>query len=148
MAETRHATATWSGNLTEGSGMLLYISSGAVSRLPLTWGSRTEAHEGRTSPEELLAAAHASCFSMAFSNQLAKNGTVAEKLDVRVDVTADKRDAGWTVLSSAIKVTGVVPRIDAETFAKLADAAKEGCPISRAIAGNVELSVEPTLVSG
>ena len=85
---------------------------------------------------------------MAFSNQLAKNGTVAEKLDVRVDVTADKRDAGWTVLSSAIKVTGVVPGIDEETFAKLAEAAKDGCPISRAIAGNVELSVEPTLVAG
>jgi len=148
MAETRHATATWSGNLTEGSGMLLYISSGAFSRMPITWGSRTEAHEGRTSPEELLAAAHASCFSMAFSNQLAKNGTVAEKLDVRVDVTADKRDAGWTVLSSAIKVTGVVPGIDGETFAKLAEAAKDGCPISRAIAGNVELSVEPTLAEG
>jgi osmotically inducible protein OsmC len=148
MAETRHATATWSGNLTEGSGMLQYISSGAFSRMPITWGSRTEAHEGRTSPEELLAAAHASCFSMAFSNQLAKNGTVAEKLDVRVDVTADKLDAGWTVLSSAIKVTGVVPGIDADTFAKLAEAAKDGCPISRAIAGNVELSVEATLVGG
>jgi len=147
MAETRHATATWSGNLTEGSGMLLYVSSGAFSRMPITWGSRTAAHEGRTSPEELLAAAHASCFSMAFSNELAKNGTVAEKLDVRVDVTADKRDAGWTVLSSAIKVTGVVPGIDDETFAKLADAAKDGCPISRAIAGNVELTVEPTLLS-
>ena len=114
MAETRHATATWSGNLTEGSGMLLYISSGAFSRMPITWGSRTEAHEGRTSPEELLAAAHASCFSMAFSNQLAKTGTVADKLDVRVDGTADKLDAGWTVLSSVIKVTGVVPGIDAE----------------------------------
>lgn len=146
MAETRHASATWSGNLTEGSGMLQYISSGAFSRMPITWGSRTEAHEGRTSPEELLAAAHASCFSMAFANQLAKNGTIAERLDVRVDVTADKREAGWTVLSSAIKVTGVVPGLDAATFAQIADAAKDGCPISRALAGNVELSVEPTLV--
>ncbi len=146
MAETRHASATWSGNLTEGAGMLQYISSGAFSRMPITWGSRTEAHEGRTSPEELLAAAHASCFSMAFANQLAKNGTIAERLDVRVDVTADKRDAGWTVLSSAIKVSGVVPGIDAETFARLADAAKDGCPISRALVGNVELSVEPTLL--
>ena len=147
MAETRHATATWSGNLTEGSGMLQYISSGAFSRMPITWGSRTAAHEGRTSPEELLAAAHASCFSMAFANQLAKIGTVADRLDVRVDITADKLDAGWTVQSSAIKVSGVVPGIDAETFAKLADAAKDGCPISRAIAGNVELSVEPTLLT-
>jgi lipoyl-dependent peroxiredoxin len=146
MAETRHATATWSGNLTEGSGMLQYISSGAFSRMPITWGSRTAAHEGRTSPEELLAAAHASCFSMAFANQLAKNGTIADRLDVRVDITADKLDAGWTVLSSAIKVSGVVPGIDEETFAKLADAAKDGCPISRALAGNVELSVEPTLL--
>jgi len=148
MAETRHASATWSGNLTEGAGMLQYISSGAFSRMPITWGSRTEAHQGRTSPEELLAAAHASCFSMAFANQLAKNGTVAEKLDVRVDVTADKREAGWTVLSSAIKVTGVVPGIDAETFARVAEAAKDGCPISRALVGNVELSVEPTLLEG
>jgi osmotically inducible protein OsmC len=126
--------------------MLQYVSSGAFSRMPLTWGSRTEAHEGRTSPEELLAAAHASCFSMAFANQLAKNGTIAERLDVRVDVTADKRDAGWTVLSSAISVSGVVPGIDAETFARIADAAKDGCPISRALVGNVELSVKPTLL--
>jgi osmotically inducible protein OsmC len=146
MAETRHASATWSGNLTEGAGMLQYISSGAFSRMPITWGSRTEAHEGRTSPEELLAAAHASCFSMAFANQLAKNGTIAERLEVRVDVTADKREAGWTVLSSAIKVSGVVPGIDAETFARVADAAKDGCPISRALVGNVEISVEPTLL--
>ena len=147
MAETRHATATWSGNLTEGSGMLQYISSGAFSRMPISWGSRTGGHDGRTSPEELLAAAHASCFSMALSNQLAKNGTIADRLDVRVDVTADKREAGWTVLTSAIKVTGWVPGIDAATFERLADAAKDGCPISRAIAGNVELSVEATLAS-
>ena len=146
MAETRHASATWSGNLTEGAGMLQYISSGAFSRMPITWASRTEAHEGRTSPEELLAAAHASCFSMAFANQLAKNGTIAERLEVRVDVTADKREAGWTVLSSAIKVSGVVPGIDAETFARVADAAKDGCPISRALVGNVDISVEPTLL--
>ena len=148
MAETRHASANWSGNLTEGSGMLQYVSSGAIARLPISWSSRTEAHAGRTSPEELLAAAHASCFSMAFANQLAKNGTVATKLDVRVDVTADKREAGWTVLTSAIKVTGVVPGIDKAKFEELANAAKDGCPISRAITGNVELSVEATLAEG
>ena len=146
MAETRHASATWSGNLADGAGMLQYISSGAFSRMPITWGSRTSEHEGRTSPEELLAAAHASCFSMAFANLLAKNDTIAERLDVRVDVTADKRESGWTVLSSAITVSGVVPGIDAAKFAEIADAAKDGCPISRALAGNVELSVEPTLV--
>ncbi len=148
MAETRHASATWSGNLVDGAGMVTYISSGAFSRMPISWGSRTAAHVGRTSPEELLAAAHASCFSMALSNQLAKNGTVATRLDVRVDVTADKTDAGWTVLSSAIRVSGLVPGIDAATFAEHADAAKDGCPISRALKGNVELSVDATLLEG
>ena len=146
MAETRHASATWSGNLTEGAGMLTYISSGAFSRMPITWNSRTAAHEGRTSPEELLAAAHASCYSMAFSNELAKNGTIATRVDVTVRVTADKREAGWTVLSSAISVEGVVPGIDAAAFAKVAEKARDGCPISRAIAGNVDISVEAVLL--
>ena len=148
MAETRHASANWSGNLTEGGGMLQYVSSGAIARLPITWSSRTEAHNGRTSPEELLAAAHATCFAMAFSNQLAKNGTIATKVDVRVDVTADKRETGWTVLASKITTSAVVPGIDKAKFAELANAAKDGCPISRALAGNVELSVEATLLDG
>lgn len=148
MAETRHATANWSGNLTEGSGMLQYVSSGSIARLPITWGSRTEAHNGRTSPEELLAAAHASCFAMAFSNQLAKSGNPPTKVDVRVEVSADKREAGWTVLTSKITTSAVVPGIDNAKFQELANAAKDGCPISRAIAGNVELSVEATLAEG
>lgn len=147
MAETRHANATWTGNLTEGSGMLQYISSGAFSRMPITWDSRTAAHAGRTSPEELLAAAHASCYSMALSNELAKGGTVATRLDVKVVVTADKAEKGWTVLSSAISVKGVVPGIDAAGFQAMAEKAKDGCPISRAIAGNVELSVEAELLA-
>lgn len=146
MAETRYANATWSGTLTEGSGMLQYISSGAFSRMPITWDARTAAHGGRTSPEELLAAAHASCFSMAISNELAKGGTVATRVDVKVVVTADKAEKGWTVLSSAISVKGVVPGIDAAGFQAMAEKAKDGCPISRAIAGNVELSVEAVLL--
>jgi osmotically inducible protein OsmC len=145
MAETRTANATWSGDLVSGTGMLLDVTSAAYSRLPVTWSSRTGAPEGRTSPEELLAAAHATCFSMALANQLGKNGTPATRLDVRVAVTADKRDAGWTVLSSAITVTGAVDGVDAAKFAELADAAKDGCPISRALVGNVEITVEPTL---
>jgi osmotically inducible protein OsmC len=146
MAETRTAEATWSGDLVSGNGMLLYVSSGAYTRLPVTWSSRTEAHAGRTSPEEFLAAAHATCFSMALGNELGKNGTPAERLDVKVAVTADKAEKGWTVLSSAITVTGKVEGVDQATFATLADKAKDGCPISRAIAGNVELSVEATLL--
>jgi lipoyl-dependent peroxiredoxin len=144
MAETRWAETTWSGDLTSGSGSVNYVSSGAMSRLPVTWASRTEASNGRTSPEELVAMAHSSCFAMAFSNVLAKAGHAPEQLTVRASVTFDKLDA-WTVTSSAINVRGRVPGIGADEFARLAEDAKENCPISRALKGNVELSVEATL---
>jgi osmotically inducible protein OsmC len=146
MAETRWAESSWSGDLTGGAGSIDYVSSGAVSRLPVTWSSRTEASNGRTSPEELLAAAHSSCFSMAFANALAKAGHTAERLVVRASVMAEKREA-WTVVSSALSVRGRVPGIEAAEFGRLAEDAKENCPISRAIKGNVELSVEATLES-
>src|SRR3989337_514764 len=87
MAEIRHAITTWSGDLLSGGGTIDYVSSGAFTRMPVSWASRTSAHDGKTSPEELLAAAHAACFSMAFSSRLAKNGTPATKLTVRADVT-------------------------------------------------------------
>jgi osmotically inducible protein OsmC len=148
MAEKRHAAVVWNGGLTDGSGIITYVSSGVISRLPVSWGSRTSAHDGRTSPEELLAAAHASCFSMAFSARLAKNGTPPTQLDVKAEVTFDQRDAGWKVASSHLAVTGDVPGIDAPTFERLAEDAKENCPISVAIKGNVELSVEATLKAG
>ena len=145
MAQVRRAVASWEGDLLAGSGHVSAESTGIFRDLPVTWKARTEDAEGMTSPEELLAAAHASCFSMAGSNNLAKAGTPAERLDVSVEVTADKRDAGWTVLSSAITVRGRVPGIDQEAFRAAAEGAKDGCPISRALAGNVELSVEATL---
>ena len=147
MAEVRTANAVWNGDLVTGSGMITYVSSGVFSRLPISWAARTSAHNGKTSPEELLAAAHAACFSMAFSARLAKNGTPAESLDVKVDVTFDQVDGGWKVASSAIKVAGKVPGIDKATFERLADDAKDNCPISAAIRGNVELSVEATLAA-
>jgi len=147
MSEMRHASVTWSGDLASGSGMITYLSSGVVSRLPISWASRTSAHDGRTSPEELLAAAHASCFSMALSARLAKNGTPAANLDVRAEVVFDQGEAGWKVKSSTLKVRGDVPGIDAATFATLAEDAKDKCPISQALKGNVELAVEATLVS-
>jgi osmotically inducible protein OsmC len=125
--------------------MITYVTSGSIARLPVSWAARTEEHNGKTSPEELLAAAHAACFSMAFSSRLAKNGTVATRLDITCAVTFDKRGSGWAVAQSALKVTGVVPGIDQATFAALADDAKENCPISAALKGNVVLSVEPTL---
>ena len=146
MVEVRHAMATWSGDLASGAGTIDYVSSGAFSRMPVTWAARTSAHNGRTSPEELLAAAHAACFSMAFSARLAKNGTPPAKLTVRAEVTFDNPDgAGWKVASSHLKVEGDVPGIDAAKFAELADDAKDNCPISVALKGNVELSVEATL---
>jgi len=142
---TRFAEATWSGDLLSGSGSINYVSSGSFTRLPVTWASRTEAHNGRTSPEELIASAHAACFSMAFSSQLAKNGTPATKLDVRCVVTFDKGDAGWGITKSELTVRGTVPGIDGAKFAELAAAAKDGCPVSQALKGNVALSVEASL---
>ncbi len=145
MGITRFAETTWAGDLVSGTGSINYVSSGSITRLPVTWASRTEEHNGRTSPEELIAAAHAACFSMAFSNGLAKNGTPATKLDIRCVVSFDKGDAGWGITSSALTVSGTVPGIDQAKFAELADAAKNGCPVSQALKGNVALSVEATL---
>ena len=147
MKQVRTASSTWSGDLLTGSGMVTYVTSGSIARLPVSWAARTEDHGGKTSPEELLAAAHAACFSMAFSNGLAKNGTVATRLDVTCAVTFEKGEAGWKVAHSDLTVTGVVPGIDQAKFAELADAAKEGCPISGALKGNVALSVKATLAS-
>jgi len=146
METTRSATAVWQGDLFNGSGSVSG-ATGLFSDLPTSWSSRTEAPAGRTSPEELLAAAHAACFSMAFSNNLAKAGYPPERLDVRVDVTFSKQDAGWTVMHSAIAVRGRAPGMDEETFRLAAEASKDGCPISRALKGNVELTVDAMLVS-
>jgi lipoyl-dependent peroxiredoxin len=145
MAITRFAEATWNGDLLNGSGTINYVSSGAFSRMPVTWASRTEEHNGRTSPEELIAAAHAACFSMAFSAQLARNSTPATSLDVKAVVTFDKTDAGWKIARSDLTVRGVVPGIDEARFVELANAAKDGCPVSGALKGNVELSVDAAL---
>jgi len=145
MAITRFAEATWSGDLINGSGSINYVSSGAFTRMPVTWASRTEAHNGRTSPEELIASAHASCFSMAFSGQLARNSTPATRLDVTCVITFDKTDAGWRITRSDLTVRGQVPGIDAAKFRELAEAAKEGCPISQALKGNVAFSVDAAL---
>ena len=146
MAISRFAEATWQGSLLEGSGTIDYVSSGAFTRLPVTWASRTEEHNGRTSPEELIAAAHASCFSMAFSARLAKNNTPAAKLSVKAVITFDKGDAGWKIARSDITVRGDVPGIDQATFLTLAEDARDNCPVSVALKGNVELAVDAQLV--
>jgi osmotically inducible protein OsmC len=145
MSAIRRAEVTWSGELATGSGTVSAVSSGAFSDLPVSWAARTESPEGQTSPEELVAAAHASCFSMAFSAGLARNGTPPDRLAVSADVTFDKLEAGWRVVSSALTVRGRVPGISAADFASLAEAAKDGCPISQALQGNVALSVDAAL---
>ena len=145
MATTRQATATWSGDLLSGKGTVTAATTGVFRDLPTTWASRTGEPAGVTSPEELLAAAHASCFSMACSNELARAGTPPTALSVQVDVSADKLEAGWTVTAAAITVRGTVPGATEASFREAATKAKDGCPISRALKGNVELSVEAVL---
>jgi osmotically inducible protein OsmC len=145
MAAVRRATVSWTGDLASGSGRLDAATSGAFNGLPVTWASRTEAADGRTSPEELLAAAHASCFSMAFSSELAKAGSPPESLDVTSEVVFDRVDSKWTVISSKLIVRGRVPGLDQAKFSEIAAQAKDGCPISRALVGNVALSVEASL---
>ena len=145
MAATRQARAKWNGDLATGSGEVSAVSSGKFSSLPVSWGARTEAPQGKTSPEELLAAEHASCFAMALSAGLAKGGTPPETLEVTSTVTFDKVGENWTVVSSDLQVTGAVPGLDEAGFAKAAEGAKDGCPISRALKNNVKLSVKSTL---
>ena len=148
MAAVRRAEVVWEGSLARGSGKVTAASSTAFSDLPVSWASRTERSDGKTSPEELVAAAHASCFAMALSFGLGNAGTPPERLEVSATVTFDQVDGGWKVAKSLIKVSGAVPGIDKATFERLADDAKENCPISQAIKGNVALEVEATLEAG
>ncbi len=145
MAAVRTATVTWQGPLATGDGTVTAGSSGLFTDLPLSWGSRTEQPDGRTSPEELLAAAHAACFAMAFSADLGRAGYTPEELHVEAEVTFDKLEAGWRVISSALTVHGWVPGATAADFLAAAEGTRDGCPISQAIKGNVALSIEATL---
>jgi len=111
----------------------------------LPGSARTEPPEGKSSPEELLAAAHASCYAMSLTAGLVRAGTPPEELHVSAQVTFDKIDDGWTVTASALEVLGRVPGASAEAFEAAAQAAGTGCPISRALRGNVEISVRATL---
>jgi len=131
----------WEGDLFNGSGTTS-IDSGAAQPMQVTWKARTEDHGGLTSPEELIAAAHASCYSMAFSNTLAKNDTPPTSLDVTATATFVP---GEGITTMELIVVGDVDDITEEKFQELAGVAKTGCPVSQALAGNVEISVEATL---
>ncbi len=147
MAAVRQASVTWNGDLLSGKGVVSANTSQAFRELPVTWASRTESADGRTSPEELIAAAHASCYAMAFSFGLAGAGTPPQQLNVSAEVTFDQVEGEFKVVSSALKVNGIVPGIDEGAFKKAAEEAKDGCPVSQALKGNVELSVVATLES-
>jgi len=145
MAAVRTATVTWTGTLAEGSGTVTAGTSELFVDLPVSWASRTENPDGRTSPEELLAAAHASCFAMALSGGLVRGGTPPDHLHVSASVTFDRVDEKWTVTSSELDVVGVVPGIDEAAFDAAAQGAKDNCPISRALSGDVAVSVNAAL---
>jgi lipoyl-dependent peroxiredoxin len=144
MSAERRAEAVWQGDLFEGSGSVT-LDSGAASDLPVSWEARTESSNGKTSPEELIAGAHAACFAMAFSNVLAQAGHKADHLDVSATATFAKKDEGWRVTTMHLDVRGTVPGIDASTFEQHADTAKDSCPVSNALKGNVEISLKATL---
>lgn len=133
------ARASWSGSLLEGSGRIETTGSGTIGDLPITWSSRTEKAAGRTSPEELIAAAHAACFSMALSHRLANAGHPPERLDVSATVTFDKGEAGWGITTVELAAEARVPGIDSAEFEALAADAKDNCPVSRALKGNVSI---------
>lgn len=142
MATDRRAEVTWSGDLFTGEGTIDTVTSGAFGPLPVSWPSRAEEANGKTSPEELIAAAHASCYCMALSNTLAKAGTPPTTLSASATVTFVP---GTGITRSALTVSGVVPGLDAAGFQAAAEEAKDGCPVSGALKGNVELSVEAVL---
>lgn len=141
------ASAVWSGTLVDGSGSLTSTGSGAFGNLPVTWAARTtDANKSQTTPEELLAAAHATCYAMAFSHALAGAGSPAEKLEVNATVGFDpKVGGGFEVSFSHLDVTGTVPGLDQARFAELARTAEQGCPISNALRGNLQIVLHATL---
>ena len=143
MAVDSRAKTVWEGDLGHGSGTA-EPDSGAFPGVEVSWASRTRRAAGKTSPEELLAAAHSSCFCMALSKELADGGNTPERLEATATVSFEP---GEGVQSSHIVVRGRVPGIDQDAFAKAAEAAKDGCPISGALKGNLDLGVEATLES-
>ena len=140
MSVTSEASTTWNGSLFEGSGEVT-LSSSSQGPFAVNWKARSEGSTSVTTPEELIAAAHSSCFSMALSNALAENGTPPEKVDTTASVTFIP---GTGITGSHLNVNAVVPGLSAEDFARIAEEAKSGCPVSAALSG-IEITLEATL---
>jgi len=141
MAAESNATTVWEGDLASGRGTT-NVGSGALPQIEVTWPARTERTAGTTSPEELLAAAHTSCFCMALSHELAQAGNAPEWLEASTTVTFVP---GEGVKSSRLVVRGRVPGIDQAAFEQAANGAGENCPISQALKGNIDITVEAAL---
>ena len=148
MALKRTSTAVWRGSVTKGSGSISTLS-GAIKDTPYSVNSRFVAEDGKagTNPEELIAAAHASCFTMALSAQLTNAGHEPTELATVATVHMDKQDIGWTITAIHLETHGKVPGVTAEQFQKLADDAKKGCPISRALASVSSITLSAKLES-
>jgi osmotically inducible protein OsmC len=145
MAAERRASVTWNGDLMSGSGTIDDVGSGAFGPLAVSWAARSEeASGGKTSPEELIAAAHASCFSMALAGGLAKAGTAPDRLQTSAVVTFVP---GTGITKSALSVRATVPGLDAEGFRAAAEDAKKNCPVSQALAGVPEITLDAELDS-
>ena len=144
MATERNAKVTWTGSLMEGSGRIEGVGSGAFGPLDVTWASRAEEPAGRTSPEELIAAAWASCVSMALSHALAGAGTPPERLETSVSVSFQP---GEGIVKGAIEVVGTVPGVDRDGFVEQAEGAVKNCPVSKALTGVPEVTLAATLAS-
>jgi len=145
MAAERNASVTWNGDLMSGSGTIDAVGSGAFGPLDVSWAARSEeASGGKTSPEELIAAAHASCFSMALSGGLAKAGNPPERLQTSATVTFVP---GTGITKIALTVRGAVPGLDADAFREAAEGAKKNCPVSQALAGVPEITLDAQLDS-
>lgn len=140
MPVTSEANTTWTGSLAEGSGTVAFSSSN-LGTFPIDWKARSEGSDTTTTPEELIAAAHASCFSMALSHALSENGTPPERVNTSASVSFTP---GVGITGSHLNVNAVVPGLTAEAFQELANAAKTGCPVSQALAG-IEITLEATL---
>lgn len=143
MATDRKATVTWNGSLLEGSGTIDSTTSGAIGAQSVSWKARsTDESGGSTSPEELIAAAHAACFAMALSHGLAQAGTPADQLQTSATVTFQP---GEGIVKIALAVEGTVPGIDAAAFEDAAEGAKANCPVSKALAAVPEITLEASL---
>jgi lipoyl-dependent peroxiredoxin len=142
----REAEVGWEGNLARGSGSVTAASSGAFAGLPITIASRVGNPEGKTSPEELLAAAHATCYATSLAGELSRAGTPPDRLDIHCVVTMDEVEGvGHRIVHSALEVRGRVPESDATAFARAAEAADSGCSFSALIRASAEVTVDATL---